>query len=223
MPIAITASSTLRDVTLLLGDSITAGVGDTAPCESGGRGMYGRGACDAGPSLNYGVPGQTAQTLTAAGCPQLIAMAQEAGVTRGVLALGVNDISAGRTSAQILTELQRIRGIFPSLRWLDATVTPRTTSTDAYQTGAGQAVFSATNNTQRLALNDALRNGTAVTQGSLGVIDVASLLEASTTSNFPSADGGVWVPGTVGSDGLHPNTNGYERASGLVARAIRSL
>ena len=99
-------------------------------------------------------------------------------------------------------------------------VTPQTSSTDTFKTAAQQSVSAAGTNSQRLALNAALRGG--MQPGSTGLIDVAALLETSPAyEHGPVQDGGVWLPRYIaGSDGTHPNSLGAMAVKPLVQGAL---
>lgn len=219
-PLAVLAYSKIP-VWSAIGDSITAGVNDTISCASGGRGLFGRALSRIGPHLNMGLPGDRATWFTTNSVRRMEIM-RIAGVSRAVLALGVNDFANSRTSANVLADRTSIRALAPSWTWIDATVTPSTTSTDNWQTAANQTVTSAGVNTQRTTFNDALRSGTAMLSGSSGTIDLASMVETSTTNERgPILNGGVWIPGMVGyTDGVHPSSTGVEQIDPYVHRAL---
>jgi hypothetical protein len=61
-----------------------------------------------------------------------------------------------------------------------------------------------------LTATQATATGTFPLLNSSGLIDVCALLEGATSAPLtPVRNGGVWVPGCVNLDGLHPNSNGY--------------
>ena len=43
---------------------------------------------------------------------------------------------------------------------------------------------------------------------------------AKTAALVPLRNGGIWLPGVVNLDGLHPNTNGYETIKPLVSACV---
>lgn len=199
------------------GDSITAGVNDYWPDPSGGRGLFGRGLAPLVPHVNFGCPGDRAEYFVGSHTART-ALMLESGATRIIDAYGVNDINNSRTAAQLQSDRTAIRTYYPSSLVFDTTVTPQTTSTDGFRTAANQTITSASKNTQRIAFNSALR-GPNVTFASPGVIDVAGLIETSTSNEQgPVQDGGVWIPGLV-TDGTHPSS----RASALLAPQIAGL
>lgn len=218
MPIAVMSMST-KAVWAVLGDSIAAGVNDTFFDPNGGRGIAGRPLAQHVPHMNFGLPGDRADKFIASHDKRL-AVLQAAGVTGVILELGVNDLNNARTSANLLADRTTIRGYFPTATIWDTTITPSTTSTDTFKTAANQTVVNSGYNTARTTFNDALRQG--LQTGSTGVIDVASVIETATTNEvLPTVNGGVWLPGMVGSaDGIHPSTRGYRAIAELFSSAI---
>lgn len=58
------------------------------------------------------------------------------------IGLGGNDVSAGRTSGQMLADLDTIIGYYPGKSFLSGTELPKTTSTDSWATTANQTPIS---------------------------------------------------------------------------------
>ena len=209
-----------RPVWGLIGDSITAGVNDTVFDPGGGRGLVGRAMAEAGPHLNYGLVGDRASWYLA-NSTRRRALMTSGGITAAVLALGVNDITSGRTPAQLAADRAAIRALLPAVSCVETTLPPVTSSTDAWRTAANQTASATTAN--RVAFNAALRGGGAA--GVAGILDVSALLETSTSvERGPVLDGGVWLPDYMtGSDGTHPNSMGMLAVKPLVQSALALL
>lgn len=112
--------------------------------------------------------------------------------------MGINDLNGGRTSAQILADLQSMRNLAPTKPWYQCTIIPDTTSTDSWVTTANQTVVAS--NAQHVLLNQAIR---AVPSWATGIFDTCSALES-------SQDSGLWAaPPIISTDGLHENPAGY--------------
>jgi hypothetical protein len=198
----------------LIGDSIVSGEHDN-PVTMGG---FERGIAAAGvPFTKAAIVGETANNFTGQAARQYRGR-YLAGCTHVLGDYGVNDFSGSRTTAQIAGDL------LASWAWLKAqgmrvywtTITPRTTSTDAFATTANQTPVAGAG-APRAALNDWLRAGAPVngsgayvapgTLGSVpspllaGVVDIAGLVESSVNS-------GVWNPADV-FDGVHPSTTAH--------------
>ena len=220
---ALVLGNSSRVVWGVLGDSIAAGVNDTFPDPSGGRGLLGRAIAKAGPHVNYGCPGDRAQYYVASHANRL-ALMQASGATKLINEYGVNDVNNARTAAQLQADRTTIRGYFPGLPVFDTTVTPQTTSTDSFKTAANQTLSSTANNTQRTTFNNALR-GPQVSFASPGVIDIAGIVETSTANELgPVQDGGVWMPIYAnGSDGTHPNARCDTAIEAQVAALVQTL
>lgn len=122
-----------------MGDSIVAGVGDLLADPSGGRGLLGRPLAELGPHLDHGVPGDRAAWY-AVGSGRRRATMATGGVTSVMLQLGVNDVTAGRSAAQLAADRGAIRALFPGVNVFDTTLTPTTSSADGWGTAAGQTI-----------------------------------------------------------------------------------
>lgn len=208
-----------RTVWAAVGDSIVAGVNYLQPQISGGRGILAAMA-EGAPILNYGVPGDRAAWYVANSTVrrQLIATG---GAIAAVLELGINDVTSGRTSAQVLADRATIRALLPGLAMYETTLMPTASSSDspAFKTTAGQT--EAGSSAQRKAFNNALRGGVA---GVAGVLDFAAEVETSTaTPQGTSLDGGVWLPECmVGGDGTHPSEQCERQRIAPLLRALQA-
>lgn len=144
---------------------------------------------------------------------------------------GVNDLSAGQTTAQLQANLVKIwtNAASRGPRVFQTTITPVTTSTDGWVTTGNQTIANAGNNTNRIAVNDWLRAGApidpvskaAVAVGTAGalvagsgdhplyfVFDIADAVETARNS-------GIWKANYT-PDGTHPSATGAAAAAGAV-------
>lgn len=233
-PLAVIGRTTQKAVALA-GDSISEGVGDTLNA-SDAIGLA-RSVVTV-PYINLGVSGDRAEVAATSYGSRSSVFSYVKNVTCNY---GVNDIGNGRTLAQVQADLITLWGIFADElptdgRVFQATITPKTTSTDSFATLANQtaaANFSTAGNGTREQLNDWLRDGApisggaAVAVGTVGalragdtghplydVFDVCSVVESSLNSGKWKVDGTAnkWT-----SDGVHPNQFSYlEIASGVI-------
>jgi lysophospholipase L1-like esterase len=235
-PMAILARRAVQGPSVaVVGDSISVGVGDLTA--SGGGGEYG--AFGTGGAIGGGL---YSRALTAALIP-MIGIGQSgatssqfansffrkwrsslmAGCTHALAGYGVNDVNNGIAAATIKTNLVtgwlslRNRGL-PT--W-QSTVTPITTSTDAWATTGNQTIWDATKSAVRIEVNDWIRDGApllnnvpqaigSVTAGVVragafphplaGYSELADLAETARNS-------GIWRA-LYTSDGVHPNAVG---------------
>lgn len=200
------------------GDSISRGVGDLpTPVPMMGGGLFARAMAATGPYINMAVPGERADRYILNSAKRRAIMAA-GGMDRAFLQLGINDGSAGRTSAQILADRVTIRGLL-GVPVYDTTLTPNTSSSDAYV--ANQTPK--TGEADRLAVNVALRAGVGLT-GCFGVIDTAAPVETDTaTQSAPVLGGGLWIQryayGT-GADGIHPTNAAHEAITPIILRFL---
>lgn len=212
-PLAVLGMTTNASV-IIVGDSIGAGFNDTedSSASATGRnakvGLVAR-SMGSTPFLNLSVAAESANNfLTDATARKLLIPKGSSLITQ----LGTNDV-AGLTPAQLLAKLQAIW----ALKWANqknyqTTITPNTSTSDGWITGAGQTP--AASNPTRITFNTNVR---AILSGSTGSYDLDSALESSLNS-------GLWIfapsPPYTG-DGLHPNTAGYAvvQAANLIPAA----
>lgn len=215
-PVAIIAR-TKKASLVLLGDSICFGQSDTA-AKDFRKGIVAKsiplntiGFC------NLASPGIYAQNyLTKSPSRQLLFPY----CSHVISQLGVNDLYPGaRTSAQLITDLQAIWATFPAgTKIQQATISPETTSTDAWATTGNQTISSG--NTSRVTFNTALRNsGSSPISGmNNGFQEYAWAIES-------SHDSGLWaVDGTANKytvDGVHPSPFGYSQPITDMSRLTR--
>lgn len=231
----------------IVGDSIAAGSGD-----SGAWLDAGWIARSLGLSYLYQSVAMSSQTVDAWYASEGITKTRQqgildrAGVTHLLCELGVNSLSQTPTTI-LLPHLigNGLKGAWSTLAsfgvpvW-QTTLTPQTTSTDAWATVANQTVAAAGNEANRVLVNAWLRDGAPITAapvaggvyapagtaGALragqaghplaGILEVADLVE-------PARDSGKWKAGYT-SDGTHPSATGAAAvAAGLPLPALLGL
>lgn len=235
---------------MIVGDSIGAGANDhpsstvwqhrnTVNPHLHGGGFLARALHGVAGSISGAVPGSTVQQfVTDAGHFRRMAFAQNCSTF--ICEYGRNDISGGRTLAQVQADLiaaWRI-GSTRGLRVLQTTITPKTTSTDGWRTTASQTTASTAQETVRVALNTWIRDGaplasaatlTAVATGTSGALragqsghplfgywEVADACESARNS-------GLWKPWantrTVNDAAITGGGNGLTSATAAFANA----
>jgi lysophospholipase L1-like esterase len=198
------------DIAVLgIGDSIMDGDNDTNAANDGNAaggwflsGLYnvnGR-TIPSGRAANSGL---TAQTFVASSAKTLQFVKW---YTHVVSEYGTNDIINGRTSAQILANLQTIWAALKSngARYvIQTTILPRTTSTDSFVTAVNQTPRSgfATNAT-RTTLNNSI-NSNVGANGLDAVFDLLAVVQDPTLTDrwIATLGGGIAATG----DGTHPD------------------
>ncbi|MDO7843473.1 SGNH/GDSL hydrolase family protein [Sphingomonas immobilis] len=200
---------TKKPVVQAVGDSIAAGAQDSVRTASGDYGFIAQalGAANI-PFINTGVASDQAQNYVKSHIGRAAASRYATDI---IIQYGVNDFNAGRTAAQLATDISTIASYFYDRRvWL-TTITPRATSTDTFATLANQTTHSS--NAQRVIYNNMVRNGQI--PGVAGYFEVADQVES-------ARDSGLWkVNGAAGyftADGIHPST----AASLAAATAIQT-
>lgn len=184
---------------LILGDSRVAGTGDTlAPIA--GTTEYGMISPSLFPNvafINASMSGERVSTF-------ITTHARRAtlGVycTHILCELGINDLTASRTAAQVLADHQTISGYFPGKRYYLTTIPPKSASTDSWATLEKQTP-DATSNAQRISFNGTLRS--ALPSFATGYFECADVLESARNS-------GIWKVPAYTADGLHPTSAGYQ-------------
>lgn len=189
---------------MIIGDSRAAG--GASDVFSGGVTDVGEIARSVGASYGYinaSTSGQRVEHFLASNTRQR-ALAQYASAVH--VQLGVNDVTALRTLGQIQADLQAVWALFPGEPITQSTISPRTTSTDAWATLANQtaaAGFSTAGNGTREQLNDWIRTRPT---GLTTYFEVADQVESSRNS-------GKWkVTGAANYatiDGTHESAAGY--------------
>lgn len=226
-PVGIVATGftgTPRKVAVVVvGDSLPMGSGDS-PADGTARGsvgFYGKAAAGRCPLLNMGISGHTARFNVASASTRRLDLASKAAFTICIPAYGTNDLGASRTQAQILADLQNIGNAYAALGLLVAvpTLTPKTTSTDSWQTEGNQTAavtpagaWDGGASSRRSLANVLLR---AKPAPFFDCIEVADAIET-------ARDSGIWIATSARSpthlaasgtnaqatnDGLHPVSN----------------
>lgn len=157
---------------LIAGDSIASGQSDggltfaltgknTAFAALGGGGFIARALTAAGiGSVNAALPSDTIQNFVGiSGHFRRLTLA--ATCTSAICEYGRNDLTGGRTLAQVQADLITAWGMFVNrgLRTFQTTITPLSTSTDNFITVVNQTVGNAGAETSRVAFNTWLRDG----------------------------------------------------------------
>lgn len=119
---------------------------------------------------------------------------------------GINDFAASRTASQVLGSVVTFVGMFGGKPVYQSTISPYSTSTDAWATTANQTTHAS--NAERVSFNNSIRRGAA---GIAGCLEVADQVES-------ARDSGIWKAGYT-ADGLHGNQTAMLsiQASGAVA------
>lgn len=196
MPVAILANITQPSV-FLMGDSITFGYGDTFD-SSGDLGLTARSVGTSWGYINAGCFDEWVNDTAVAG-----AYAKRGDLiqycSHVICELGHNDIfTNGTAAATIETKLGIMYALAAGKKRYQTTITPRTTSTDAWATTGNQTI--AAHNSIRDTLNTWIRGTPSPLDG---YFDTADVLETARNS-------GIWAtPPTPTADGAHPNQAAY--------------
>jgi hypothetical protein len=205
-PLAILGMSSVPSV-MIIGDSIASGRQDstgTLLANGGDSGRWGIGAVArsvgyARPYTNMGCETDTIQSFNLA---HTFRARQQTYHTDVVCEYGVNDLTAGRTAATILSALQSAWALFPTKNVWQTTITPITTSSDLWATTGNQTVVAM--NPARITLNTSIRG---VPSPLKGIFDIANVVETSLNSGIWNVIAGVGQPT---GDGTHPQPLMYQ-------------
>jgi lysophospholipase L1-like esterase len=188
-----------------IGDSITFGVGDASGDDD--IGPYARAL---GGDYAYTKMARTGDTITkyVSGHTNRLAIANYA--SHWVYGYGSNDLFvSSRTDAQVLADLTTAVGYATDQLVYVSTITPRTQSSDGWQTVANQSQSNSTAEARRIDLNNDLRASSVFER----VWELADTVEN-------DRDGGWWLEAPSSqfytTDGIHPTANGYA----LLAEAV---
>jgi len=119
--------------------------------------------------------------------------------THVICEYGINDLNlGGRTTAQVLADLQLIRGYFSKQKFYQATILPNSSSTDSWATVGNQTT--AASNASRISLNNTFRSKPSWLDGWLETADAVE----------SARDSGLWKAPGYTADGLHGTTAGYQ-------------
>lgn len=197
-----------------IGDSQMLGTQDKYMDPLGQRGLC-RALAQFGPCVNIGVGGDQANLFLVSNTIRR-EIASVSRASFGLLNYGINDITNGRSSAQLTADRASIRALFPTIPLHGTTVSPKSTSSDTFKTAANQTTHA--NNSVRLTFNGTLRGGII----GPGSIDIAGLVETDTgNERLLVQDGGVWMPGMT-DDGTHFTSPGYIAAAREIYAALSS-
>jgi hypothetical protein len=142
---------------------------DTACNFYGGLGEVERSVGKAFASINAGFPNEKyADVVAANGYTRRLALSRYC--SHVISEYGINDCSAGTAAATTLANMATFAAMFGGKPFIQTTISPRSTSTDAWATTANQTTVSAAN-TPRVAFNNAIRGGMAVLSGYIEVAD----------------------------------------------------
>jgi hypothetical protein len=189
-PMAITgtpAPGTSAKSTLVVGDSIAAGLGDSASMagwnvsNSGlsGGGYISRGLHGLAGFVNVAVSGDRAYVF-AANTGHFRRLMLGSSFSNMICEYGRNDLSDGRTLAQIQASQLAIwrMGVARGMRVFQTTITPRTTSTDGWCTVQNQTADTTAIEAVRTGLNDWLRAGAPLVGGNPAAVGTAGAVLA---------------------------------------------
>lgn len=213
-----------------IGDSINAGVNDTAMTIAqgyfGGNGYVGRAAYGAAgtqiyPTLKLGIGGDSASS----GYTQRATFFKYC--TNGEIAWGVNDINGGATPATVLTNIETAAASMHAAgigKIAVATVTPFDTSTDGWITEANQTYVSANfapgGNKDILNTNIKAAVGTHFIDA---VVDAGAAMGGVDPDKWSVALVGCVSPTVAAtSDGLHPLGCGHAIIAPLLTTFLQS-
>lgn len=199
-PVAIIGRAVIdQPVVALIGDSITAGTGDTSYSAwgLGENGWARRALNNTTPYVFLARSSTLARDWPNRGSRYSAKLLNRC--THGVVAFGANDLTASRTLTQLQADLTSIwaahadRGI----KVYQTTVTPNVTTTDSYATLANQTPVAS--NAVRIQLNDWIRTTPSPLSG---YIETADAVESARNSGKWKVNGSA---NYATADGLHPS------------------
>ena len=172
----------------IVGDSISVGAGDVLDMTTWNT-RFGKGMRNKLPIITVGIGGGTMTGYLARqeGTNLILRNA----ITHLIFELGVNDLSAGQTAAQMETNAQLIWKPFLArgVKVFATTITPHTTSTDGFITAANQTISSGTAEGYRQTYNAwLLANWQSL--GLAGVFDVGHVYDPTDSGKW-SSDAGL--------------------------------
>ena len=206
---AVVANST-REAVGVLGDSISVGTNDTTTAGQPFQGHLGR----AFKGQAYGHLGTYGDTIQAflAGSSKRVAFAKKY-FTRFVLHMGINDVTSGRTAAQIQADTNSLAALYAPSKLGICTLMPVSTSTDGWTTTGNQIASTATPNAVRAAVNAQRKTPGTLASNIVVVYDLSPQVE-----NTPSPEDSIWKANYT-TDGTHPENSGYVPASTVIDAA----
>ena len=134
--------------------------------------------------------------------------------THIIFELGQNDIGTGGSLSTFLTNQQTIFGYFPGKTIFATTISPFTTSTDAFLTPGNQTIGSSGGHTSVVSYNTSLRSGSIA--GLAGFFDFDSIAEGGLSN------AGKWNAGPTPISGVYTATQsaGVINVSAMTSGAI---
>ncbi len=206
-PIAVVSLSNVPSV-IIYGDSRSSGLNDAPSLNFGlaGAGEIARQLDSELPYCNLGAPTDQLSIFLANRTRRQPLASDH---THVHCQYGINDVTAGRTAAQIQADMVTFLGLFSaSWRVSQSTLLPRTTSTDSWATLANQTVTA--QEPVRVAMNAYIR---ARTIGWFAVFENADVVESSRDSGkwkTVTDNGAVFgITSAMTADGTHPTPYGY--------------
>jgi hypothetical protein len=185
----------------IVGDSIAYGQGDQQSAGvKGASGFIARGLDSRYPWTKITRGGMTAVQMAALSAnARMVNFIAATKASHMINQFGGGDLRDGTQYTAVLTAYQTIYGMFAGKKRYQATITPRTASTDSWATVANQTALTDGTWVQEPTLNDVIRAGLANVDGYIETSDVSSTARNSRIWNAPPA----W---TV--DGVHPLSYG---------------
>lgn len=241
-PLALIGRSSAKSA-IILSDSIGEGVGDVSDATDH-VGMLARLVGPTCAYINLSQSGDRLELFAQSSTKRLALLSYARNLVCG---LGVNDIGAGRSLAQIKSDMLGLwlaaKAQLPLAgRVFQTTITPSCTSTDSFATTANQIAaqnFSTSGSGTREQLNDWLRDGAPLLSGAPAAIGANGALRSGSASHplhavMDMADAvesarnsGKWrVDGTAGkwtADGLHPSNFAHKEAAASATPYLQLL
>jgi hypothetical protein len=197
-PCCIIAQS-YRPAVAILGDSIAAGANDSYSDATGDIGSIARSIGAQCAYMNLAISSEQLTGFITVNSKRRIQLAQYA--THVIMGDGRNDLfAAHRTSAQYLADAGTLRQILPNHKFIETTKFCSTSSTDSWATVGNQTTLNATDETNRVSINTAIRANIA---GVAQFAEIADIVESARNSGKFALIGGV----ATTSDGIHPSNN----------------
>lgn len=186
-PVAIIAMTT-KPAIMCMGDSKCFGYSDIATGTSGDAGELARSIGPLRAYINAGCSGETT-TAYLAQHTQRAKLYQYC--SHFVSQYGVNDIFGGFAAATTYANLATIRALVSTKPFYQGTISPQSTSTDAWATTVNQTTKA--QNPARVTLNGLIR---ANSNGFNGWFEIADVVET-------ARDSGIWLAPGYTPDGVH--------------------
>jgi lysophospholipase L1-like esterase len=188
---------------VIIGDSIAWGEGDiTSSGSNGSSGYVARGLATRFPYAQISKQSMKASEFDAfgnAGWLQIMALINAASPTHLVSEYGFNDLRIARTPAQLSGNLASIYNKFPTATAYQATITPRSTSTDGWITTINQTPYAVNDfSNQVTAMNAIIR--------AVGITNQDAYFEPADIA-MTARDSNIWkAPPASTLDGAHPTS-----------------